>query len=76
MRQKKKPNNWEKSLKSLQEAEECRQRHERKNNITIKSKSLANDRGTETENKVREILQKIDCKEEFAWTTYMCQGKE
>ena len=32
---------------------------------------LANDPGTEIENKAKEILQKIDCKEEFTWTTYM-----
>ena len=51
--------------------EELRQHRKRKNNIIINSKSLANDPSTETENKAREILQKIDCKEEFAWATYM-----
>ena len=69
MRQKKKK--LEKSLKSLQEAEECRQRRKRKNNIIIKSKSLASDLGTGTENKAREILKTIDCKEEFTWATYV-----
>ena len=39
--------------------------------IIIKSKSLASDLGTGTENKAREILKTIDCKEEFTWATYV-----
>ena len=70
MQYKKKPSNWKIINKLLQETEECRQ-HCKKENIIIKSRLLANDPGTEIENKAKEILQKIDCKEEFTWTTYM-----
>ena len=34
-------------------------------------KPLANDPGTEIENNARELLQKIDCKVELAWATYL-----
>ena len=58
-------------VKSLQEAEEHRQRRERKNNIIIKSNELHEDMGMALVIKVKEILRKIEAKDEFIKANYI-----
>lgn len=64
----------ENQIKSLEEAEEGRQRRERRNNIIIKSKDLNGDPPSEINTKVKNILQKMDYTGEYKKATYI--GKD
>lgn len=55
----------------LEEAEEWRKRRERRNNIIIKSKELRRARDSEINQKVGDILQKLDFKEEYKRITHI-----
>ena len=67
--------NLEKELKWLQEAEERRQRKEKRRNIIIKSKDLRLGNDQEMHEKVREILRRTESNVEFTRATYIGKNK-
>lgn len=64
----------EEKIKTLLDAEERRQRREKRSNIIIKSKEFDKDMGSSMDTKVKEILKKIDSKEKYIRASYL--GKD
>ena len=75
VRQVKKTKELEGMVKVLQDEEEHRQRRERKNNIIIKSNEFDKDMGTTLVDKTKEILRRIETKDEFIKATYIGKNK-
>ena len=65
----------ENQLRTLENAEESRKRRERWKNIIIKSKDFDDDTRSEMDEKIRGLLRKIECKEEYTRATYLGKDK-
>ena len=68
-----KTRNMEKKLRVLEEAEERRQKRERRQNIIIKNKEIQPDNHKEMTNKVNEILAKVKFSKPYNKLTYLCK---
>lgn len=65
----------EERLKTLENAEEKRQRSEKRNNIIIKSKDFDEETNNTKDDKVKAILRKIECKEDYTRATFIGRDK-
>lgn len=62
-------------VKSLEEAEERRQRKDKRNNVVIKSKDFDEETSKTPDDKVKNILRRIECKETYNKAIYIGKDK-